>query len=162
VRTGKGAADTTSATTSSATTDSSTDSTTVSTADAGSGPSARPPGRTIGWLLLIVTVLGTVAFAVFGDGLRSGGSFLGGVVLAGGVFAAGQFNLRMANQISPGLTLAVAMFSYLLTVGGLEVVLAASRPTVIDPVAIAVGLTVGVVGWLARLIDVLRVRPGRP
>ena len=54
------------------------------------------------------------------------------------------------------------MFSYLLTVVGLGIVLEASRPTVIDPVAIAVGLVVGVVGWVGRLIDVLRVRPERP
>ena len=83
-------------------------------------------------------------------------------MLAGGVFAIGQFNLRLANQISPGLTLAVAMFSYLVTVLALGLVLAASRPTVVDPVAIAVGLVVGVVGWVGRLIDLLRVRPKPP
>jgi hypothetical protein len=117
----------------------------------------------VGLLLIVAAVVGTVAFTVLGaSGLRSGSSFLGGFALAGGVFAVGQFNLRLANQISPGLTLAVAMFSYLITVVGLGIVLAASRPTVIDPVAIAVGLMVGVLGWLARLIDLLRVRPEHP
>ena len=77
------------------------------------------------------------------------------------MFAAGQFNLRMANQISPSLTLAVAMFSYLLTVVALSLVLAASSPTVVDPRAIATGLVVGVVGWTGRLIDVARVRAER-
>ena len=116
----------------------------------------------MGLLLIVAAVVGTIGFTVLGSGLRSGLSFLGGLVLAGGVFAVGQFNLRLANQISPGLTLAVAMFSYLLTVVGLGIVLAASRPTVIDPVAIAVGLVIGVVGWIGRLIDVLRVRPEPP
>lgn len=117
----------------------------------------------MGLLLLVAAVVGTVAFTVLsGSGLRAGLSFLGGVVLAGGVFAVGQFNLRLANQISPGLTLAVAMFSYVLTVVGLGIVLEASRPTVIDPVAIGVGLVVGVVGWVGRLIDVLRVRRPEP
>jgi hypothetical protein len=124
--------------------------------------SARP-GRAIGLLLVVATVVGTLGFtALWGSGLRSGLSFLGGVVLAGGVFAVGQFNLRLANQISPGLTLAVAMFSYLITVVGLGIVLEASRPTVVDPVAIGVGLVVGVVGWVARLVDVLRARPEQP
>lgn len=117
----------------------------------------------MGLLLVVAAVVGTVGFTVLsGSGLRSGLSFLGGLVLAGGVFAVGQFNLRLANQISPGLTLAVAMFSYLITVVGLGLVLAASRPTVVDPLAIAVGLVVGVVGWIGRLIDVLRVRPKHP
>jgi hypothetical protein len=121
--------------------------------------SARP-GRAIGLLLVVAAIVGTFGFTVlWGSGLRSGLSFLGGVVLAGGVFAVGQFNLRLANQISPGLTLAVAMFSYLITVVGLGIVLEASRPTVVDQTAIGVGLVVGVVGWVARLIDVLRVRP---
>jgi hypothetical protein len=119
------------------------------------------PGRVIGLALGAAAVAGTVGFIVWGSGLRSGLSFLGGLILAGGVFAVGQFNLRLANQISPGLTLAVAMFSYTITVVGLGIVLEASRPTVIDPVAISVGLVVGVVGWVARLIDVLRVRPER-
>jgi hypothetical protein len=117
----------------------------------------------MGLLLLVAAVVGTIGFTVLsGAGLRAGLSFLGGLVLAGGVFAVGQFNLRLANQISPGLTLAVAMFSYLITVVGLGIVLEASRPTVIDPVAVAVGLVVGVVGWVGRLVDVLRVRPERP
>jgi hypothetical protein len=133
-------------------------------------PSAAPtqgrrssrPGRVIGLLLFAAALVGTLGFTVLGgSGLRSGSSFLGGILLAGGVFAVGQFNLRLANQISPGLTLAVAMFSYLITVVGLGIVLEASRPTVVDPVAIGVGLVVGVVGWVARLIDVLRVRPER-
>jgi hypothetical protein len=113
----------------------------------------------MGRFLLAAAGAGTLGFTAFSGGLRSGLSFLGGLVLAGGVFAVGQFNLRQANRISPGLTLAVAMFSYLLTVVGLGLVLAASRPTVIDPAAVSVGLVTGVVGWIGRLIDVLRVRP---
>lgn len=117
----------------------------------------------MGLVLIAAAVVGTAGFTLLsGTGLRSGLSFLGGLGLAGGVFAVGQFNLRLANQISPGLTLAVAMFSYLSTVIVLGLVLAASRPTAVDPVAIAVGLVVGVIGWIGRLIDVLRVRPKPP
>lgn len=116
----------------------------------------------MGLILVAAAVVGTAGFTLFsGTGLRSGLSFLGGLVLAGGVFAVGQFNLRLANAISPGLTLAVAVFSYLITVIGLGVVLAASRTAEVDPVAIAVGLVIGAVGWVGRLIDVLRVRPER-
>jgi hypothetical protein len=41
----------------------------------------------------------------------------------------------------------------------LGVLLAASSPSVVDPLAIATGLITGVVGWIGRLIDVSRVRP---
>ena len=116
----------------------------------------------MGWFLIVAAVVGSLGFALASSSpTRSALSFLAGVVLAGGVFAAGQFNLRLANQISPSLTLAVAMFSYLLTVAGLALVLAASSPTVVDPRAIATGLVVGVVGWTGRLIDVARVRAER-
>jgi hypothetical protein len=117
----------------------------------------------MGWFLVAAAVVGTASFTVLSaHGLRAGLSFLAGLVLAGGIFAVGQFNLRMANQISPGITLAVAMFSYLITVVGLGLLLAASRPNVVEPWAIATGLVVGVVGWVGRLIDVSRVRPERP
>lgn len=117
----------------------------------------------MGWFLIIAAIVGATAFAVLSSTpTRSALSYLAGVVLAGGVFAVGQFNLRMANQISPGLTLAVAMFSYLITVAGLSLVLAASSPTVVDPRAIATGLVIGVVGWIGRLIDVSRVRAEKP
>ena len=127
---------------------------------------ARPrhrPGRVMGLLLIAAAIVGSAAFAVLSSaGTRAALCYLAGMALAGGMFAVGQFNLRLANQISPSLTMAVAMFSYLITVAALSLVLAASSPTVVDPRAIATGLVVGVIGWIGRLIDVSRVRPERP
>ncbi|MDQ2838284.1 MAG: hypothetical protein M3Y42_06740 [Actinomycetota bacterium] len=102
------------------------------------------------WLLLAVAVLlGLLLFSVTStDGLRSGLSYAGGLVLVGALFEFGSFNIRLAGRILPELSLAIAMISYLTTALVLALVLIASSPRVVDGLAVAIGLFVGVTIWL--------------
>jgi hypothetical protein len=55
------------------------------------------------------------------------------------------------------MTLLVAMLSYLTTAVALALVLAASSPRVVDGLAVAVGLFVGLVIWLGGELAASRV-----
>ena len=112
-------------------------------------PATVRPGR-VRWLVLAAAaVLGLLGFGIASPaGLRAGLSFVGGLALATGSFEFGAFNIRFVGRYAPGLTMAVALLSYLTTAVALGLVLAASSPRVVDGPAIATGLFSGLVIWL--------------
>jgi hypothetical protein len=124
-------------------------------------PSRRPAAGTLlsavraaprrsRWLALLASaVLGLPAFSVASAaGLRAGLSFVGGLALVAAAFEFGTFNIRLVSRYAPSLALPVAMLSYLTTVVALALVLAATSPAVVDGLAVAVGLFVGLAIWL--------------
>lgn len=114
------------------------------------GPASRARPVTLRWLALAVAAaLGLLGFSVLsGAGARAGLSFVGGLALAVASFEFGAFNIRFVGRHLPGMTLLVAMLSYLTTAIALGLVLAASSPRVVDGPAIAVGLFTGLAIWL--------------
>lgn len=93
--------------------------------------------------------LGLLGFSVASAaGLRAGLSFVGGLALVAASFEFGAFNIRFAGRHAPGMTLLVAMLSYLSTAVVLALALAASSPRVVDGLAVAVGLFTGLAIWL--------------
>jgi hypothetical protein len=116
------------------------------------------------WLLLAaVAVLGLLGFGVASPaGLRAGLSFLGGLALVTGSFEFGAFNIRFVSRHAPGLTLSVALLSYLTTAVALALVLAASSPRVVDGPAIATGLFSGLVIWLGGELAAARAVQEHP
>ena len=112
------------------------------------------------WLLLLAAaVIGAVAIGLIShSGNKAVGSYLGGMVLAVGAFEFGLFNIRLADRWAPQLTLAVAMFSYLMTALALALVLALSSPRIVDGPGISIGLGTGLCIWLAGLISATWVR----
>ncbi|HEX8304233.1 MAG TPA: hypothetical protein VF612_05105 [Jatrophihabitans sp.] len=116
------------------------------------------------WLLLAaVAVLGLLGFGVASPaGLRAGLSFLGGLALVTGSFEFGAFNIRFVSRHAPGLTLPVALLSYLTTAVALALVLAASSPQVVDGPAIATGLFSGLVIWLGGELAAARAVQEHP
>ncbi len=102
------------------------------------------------WLALAgLAVLGLLGFGIASQaGLRAGLSFLGGLAVVAASFEFGAFNIRFTGRHAPGLTLAVAMLSYLTTAIALALALAASSPRVVHGPAVAVGLFAGLVIWL--------------
>ncbi len=116
------------------------------------------------WLALAAAaVLGLLGFSLGSSaGLRAGLSFLGGLALVVASFEFGAFNIRFVGRHAPGLTLLVAMLSYLTTAIALALVLAAASPRVVDGPAIAVGLFVGVATWLGGELAASRVVQEHP
>ncbi|MEP6853029.1 MAG: hypothetical protein ABJA87_10290 [bacterium] len=123
-------------------------------------PAQRRPRRRLGLVLALTAVIGGSAFAIGSDHPgRAGGSFLAGLLLVVAAFEFGRFNITMADRYVPGLALAAAMFSYVMTAVGLGIVLAMSSPRVVDATAIASGLASGLVVWLGHLIRATWLRP---
>jgi hypothetical protein len=120
--------------------------------------------RTLRWLVLAVAaVLGLLGFTVASSaGLRAGLSFVGGLALVAASFEFGAFNIRLVARFAPGLTLMVAMLSYLTTAVALALVLVASSPRVVDGLAVAVGLFGGLVIWLGGELAASRVVQEHP
>ena len=118
-----------------------------------------PGSVTLRWLLMgSAAVLGLVGFSIASSaGLRAGLSFVGGLALVAASFEFGAFNIRFVGRHVPGMTLLVAMLSYLTTAVALALVLAASSPRVVDGVAVAVGLFVGLAIWLGGELAASRV-----
>jgi hypothetical protein len=112
------------------------------------------------WILLgVAAAAGGVGFAVeSAPGARAGLSFVGGLALVAGAFEFGAFNIRLTGRFLPHLTLVVAMLSYATTAIALALVLAASSPRVVDGPAIASGLLVGLIIWIATEIARTRLR----
>jgi len=97
-----------------------------------------------------VTFLGACGFALGAHRpVQAAVSFAAGMVLAFAAFAFGTFNIRMADRFVPQMTLAVALFSYILTALVLALVLAATSPRSVHAAAIASGLMIGVALWIA-------------
>lgn len=120
--------------------------------------------RTLRWLLLAAAaVLGLLGFTIVSSaGLRAGLSFVGGLALVAASFEFGAFNIRFVARLAPGLTLMVAMLSYLTTAVALALVLVASSPRVVDGPAVAVGLFTGLVIWLGGELAASRVVQEHP
>ncbi|MCW2492124.1 MAG: hypothetical protein QOH56_324 [Pseudonocardiales bacterium] len=112
------------------------------------------------WILLgVAAAAGGTGFAMASaPGARAGLSFVGGLALVVGAFEFGAFNIRFTGRYLPHLTLLVAMLSYATTAIALALVLAASSPRVVDGPAIASGLLVGLIIWIATEIARTRVR----
>ena len=118
------------------------------------------PRRNLWATVVAVAVLGALAYALAADHpRRAAGSYLLGLVLVLGSFELGQLNIRLADRFVPDLTMAAALFSYVMTAASLAAVLALSSPRIIDPEAIATGLGVGLVVWLGYMIAATWVRP---
>ncbi|HEY0167197.1 MAG TPA: hypothetical protein VGB75_09155 [Jatrophihabitans sp.] len=101
------------------------------------------------WALAAAAALGLIGFSLASaNGVRAGLSFVGGLALVTACFEFGAFNIRFVGRHLPGMTLLVAMLSYLTTAIALALVLAASSPRVVDGQAIAVGLFAGLAIWL--------------
>ncbi len=102
------------------------------------------------WLLLgVAAVCGLAGFGIASAaGLRAGLSFVGGLALVAASFEFGAFNIRFAGRYLPGMTLVVALLSYLTTAVALALALVASSPRVVDGLGVAVGLFVGLAIWL--------------
>lgn len=110
-------------------------------------------------VVAVVAGLGALAFAVLsGPGPRSALSYLAGLILVVAAFEFGVFNIRLADKYVPHLTMAVALISYATTAVAFGLVLAASRPAVIDGVGMATGLVTGLIVWLGGLLVASRVR----
>jgi hypothetical protein len=116
------------------------------------------------WLVLAAAVaLGLLGFSIASAaGLRAGLSFVGGLALVTGSFEFGAFNIRFVGRHAPGLTLPVALLSYLTTAVALALVLAAASPRVVDGPAIATGLFSGLVIWLGGELAAARVVQEHP
>jgi hypothetical protein len=114
------------------------------------GPAGRLRPVALRWLALAAAaVLGSLAFSAGSPaGVRAGLCFAGGLALAVACLEFGAFNIRFVGRHAPGMTLMVAMLSYLTTAIALALVLAASSPRVVDGPAIAVGLFTGLAIWL--------------
>lgn len=111
----------------------------------------------------LAALLGLVGFAIASSaGLRAGLSFVGGLALVAASFEFGAFNIRFVGRHLPGMTLLVAMLSYLTTAVALALVLVASSPRVVDGLAVAVGLFVGLVIWLGGELAASRVVQEHP
>jgi hypothetical protein len=122
------------------------------------------PPRTLRWLVLAAAAgIGLLGFAIVSSaGLRAGLSFVGGLALVAASFEFGAFNIRFVGRHAPGLTLLVAMLSYLTTALALALVLVASSPRVVDGPAVAVGLFSGLVIWLGGELAASRVVQEHP
>lgn len=120
--------------------------------------------RALRWLVLAVAALiGLLGFALISAaGLRAGLSFVGGLALVAASFEFGAFNIRFVGRHAPGLTLMVAMLSYLTTALALALVLIASSPRVVDGLAVAVGLFSGLAIWLGGELAASRVVQEHP
>lgn len=120
--------------------------------------------RPVAWLVLaLAAVVGVAVLLVVSDHpQRASLSYLGGLALAVGSLEFGALNIRLADLVAPGLTLAAAVFSYLSTVVLLGLVLAASSPRVVDPKAIGIGLLTALAIWLGGLIAASWVPTERP
>jgi hypothetical protein len=93
---------------------------------------------------------------------RLAGSYVGGLVLASGALEFGRLNIRLAAKYAPGMTMAVALFSYLLTAVALALVLAGSSPRVVSGTGVAIGLFAGMTIWLGALLHSSWVRDDNP
>lgn len=124
----------------------------------------RIPPRTLRWpVLAAAAAIGLLGFALISSaGLRAGLSFVGGLALVAASFELGAFNIRFVGRHAPGLTLMVAMLSYLTTALALALVLIASSPRVVDGLAVAVGLFSGLVIWLGGELAASRVVQEHP
>jgi hypothetical protein len=113
--------------------------------------------------LTVAAVVGALIFG-FGSsaGLRAGLSFTGGVALVAAAFEFGAFNIRLAGRYLPSMTLVIAMLSYLTTALVLALVLIASSPRVVDGLAVAIGLFVGLAIWLGGELAASWVVQGHP
>ncbi len=120
--------------------------------------------RTLRWLVLAAAAgIGLLGFSIVSSaGLRAGLSFVGGLALVAASFEFGAFNIRFVGRHAPGLTLLVAMLSYLTTALALALVLVASSPRVVNGPAVAVGLFSGLVIWLGGELAASRVVQEHP
>ena len=115
------------------------------------------------WIALsVVALVGGVLFAALsGHGPRAALSYLGGLCAAVVAFEFGVLNIRVVDRYAPQLTLAAAVFSYVVTALAFALLLAASSPRVVDASGIALGLGAGLTVWLASLLFASRVRKGQ-
>lgn len=93
-------------------------------------------------LLIGALLVGVLLFGLWpgGTGLRGALSFLGGAALAGGLMFGGIAAVALFSSVPNGMSLLVALLTYVTTVGVFAAVLAAADPDVLDPVAFAAGL----------------------
>jgi hypothetical protein len=110
-------------------------------------------------LILFALIAGSILFAMFsGHGARAAGSYAFGLALTVGAFEFGAYNVRFTARFYPGLTLAAAVGSYLMTVVALGLVYALSSPKVIDGLAMGIGIFCGVAVWIGTELERARVR----
>ncbi|MCU1690457.1 MAG: hypothetical protein JWN61_1795 [Pseudonocardiales bacterium] len=119
------------------------------------------PGPRLTAAVLLALVVGAALFAVLGDaGLRASASYLVAAILAGGLLFGGIAAVRLFSSEAPGLSLLIAMMTYLTTVAVFGAVLALASPDVIDGPGFAAGLVLMVVASTIQQWRVNRVPPG--
>lgn len=128
-------------------------------------PSPPPSVSRLGGPLLIGTlaalVLGSVGFALLSDaGLRASVSYLSAALLAGALLYGGIAAVQLFATEAPGLSLLIAMTTYLTTVAIFGAILASASPEVLDGPGFAAGLVLMVVTSTIQQWRVNRVPPG--
>lgn len=119
------------------------------------------PGR----VLLIATgaalVLGALAFGLLSDaGVRASLSYLSAALLAGALLFGGIAAVQLFATEAPGLSLLIAMLTYLTTVAVFGAILVSASPRVLDGQGFAAGLVLMVVTSTVAQWRVNRVPPG--
>jgi len=94
-------------------------------------------------LLIGAIIVGTALFGgPGGSGLHGALSFLAGAGLAGLLMFGGIAAVALFASVPNGLSLMIALLTYVTTVGAFAAVLAVADPDVLDPAAFAAGLLV--------------------
>jgi hypothetical protein len=117
--------------------------------------------------LVAALLIGALAFGFWpqGHGLRAAVSFLGGAAGAGLLLFGGIAAVQLFASVPNGLSLMIALTTYLTTVGLFAAVLAAADPDVVDGAGVGGGLLVMAVAstvWQWRLSRVPSDRAAGP
>jgi hypothetical protein len=119
------------------------------------------PGARLTVAVLVALVVGAALFWQLSDaGLRASASYLCAAIVAGALLFGGIAAVRLFSSEAPGLSLLIAMMTYLTTVAVFGAVLALASPDVIDGPGFAAGLVLMVVASTIQQWRVNRVPPG--
>lgn len=124
-------------------------------------PALTRPGRALLVATLAALVLGALAFGLLSDaGARASLSYLSAAVLSGALLFGGIAGVQLFATAAPGLSLLIAMMTYLTTVAVFGAILASASPAVLDGPGFAAGLVLMVVVSTIQQWRVNRVPPG--
>jgi hypothetical protein len=120
----------------------------------------RPVGRALMWSVAVALVLGALGFGLLsGQGWRAPSSYLAAAAVSGALLFGGIAAVRLSATEAPGLSLVIAMTTYLTTIGVFGAVLAAAQPDVLYGPGFAAGLILMVVASTIQQWRVNRVPP---
>jgi hypothetical protein len=117
-----------------------------------------PAGRALLGSVMGALVLGALGFGLLsGEGWRAPISYLAAAGISGALLFGGIAAVRLFATEAPGLSLVIAMTTYLTTIGVFGAVLAAARPDVLYGPGFAAGLILMVVASTIQQWRVNRV-----